>query len=206
MTSTTIRTTADVRLSAPEDHTAVVSALALAFEADPVFQWLFDDPARQASATSDFFDLVVADLARFGRSWTTEPAVTGAALWVPAGEPSMSEAAGEALGALLHELGEGAAGRTAALIEAMEHAHPTVPHEYLWFVGVVPDVQGQGVGSALLAAGLAHADAQGVPSYLEATTPESKALYERHGFVSRPPLRVLDCPPLWPMRRPVGGR
>jgi ribosomal protein S18 acetylase RimI-like enzyme len=201
----TITDLAAVRPSTAHDHEGVVTTLSRAFDADPVFRWLFDEDSRREAAIRDFFDLVVAALTPYGRSWTTEP-TTGAALWVPAGEPSLDDRAAAALGELLQELGEAAAVRTQALIELMERAHPGEPHEYLWFLGVDPEHQGEGLGSALLVEGLAHADRAGVPCYLQATTPASVALYERHGFVTSAPLSVLDCPPLWPMRRPVGGR
>ena len=79
--------------------------------------------------------------------------------------------------------------------------HPSDPHHYLMLLGVVPARQGTGVGSALLRAVLDIADAAGEPAYLEATTPQNRALYERHGFeVTREsPRRGLPAP--WAMWR-----
>ncbi|MFC7400787.1 GNAT family N-acetyltransferase [Citricoccus sp. GCM10030269] len=59
---------------------------------------------------------------------------------------------------------------------------PKDPHWYLADIAVGPKARGLGVGSALLLYRLAAIDAVGAPAYLEATTPASRHLYERHGF------------------------
>lgn len=58
---------------------------------------------------------------------------------------------------------------------------PRFPHWLAHIVAVDPDAQGRGIGGALLRHGLARA--AGSPVYLEATTPGSAALYQRHGFI-----------------------
>ncbi len=41
-----------------------------------------------------------------------------------------------------------------------------------------------------------------MPAYLEATSPRSRALYERHGFEVTAELRATaDSPPMWAMWR-----
>jgi ribosomal protein S18 acetylase RimI-like enzyme len=81
-----------------------------------------------------------------------------------------------------------------------EH-HPTEPHWYLPYIGVDPTRQGQGHGSALLERGLSRCARDGLPAYLEASSPRNRALYERHGFQAFAEIQVADSPPLWPMWR-----
>jgi GNAT superfamily N-acetyltransferase len=84
-----------------------------------------------------------------------------------------------------------------------EQQHPDGrAHLYLVFLGVAPDAQGRGLGGELLRDRLSRADAAGVPAYLEASSPHSRPLYERHGFrVTGDPITLPDGPPLWPMWR-----
>ena len=80
--------------------------------------------------------------------------------------------------------------------------HPHEPHHYLGILGVSPELQGRGIGSALMQPVLERCDRDGMPAYLEATTPRNRALYERHGFRVVLQVRWPDGgPPLWPMWR-----
>jgi len=85
---------------------------------------------------------------------------------------------------------------------AMDAVHPHEPHYYLPIIGVDPAAQGQGIGSSLLRPVLERADREGMPAYLEATTPRNRALYARHGFEDVDVLHLpYDGPPMWRMWR-----
>ena len=192
-----------VRRTQREDAAAVSAVLTAAFDDDPVFRWLAPDDETRPAVDRAFFDLVVEILAAHEDSWTTEGEVAGAALWVPYGREAMSEERGELFGAQMAELYAPYADRVEQLSAAMAAVHPAEPHEYLWFLGVAPDRQGRGIGSRLLAPVLDRADRNGHPAYLEATSPRSRDLYARHGFVAATPIATPGGPPLWPMWRPA---
>jgi MFS family permease len=65
------------------------------------------------------------------------------------------------------------------------------PHWYLWLLGVDPDRQGQGVGSALLAPILARADAEGLPCALETLTERNVWFYRGVVCAFAPNLEVM---------------
>ncbi|HET7061578.1 MAG TPA: N-acetyltransferase [Nitrosospira sp.] len=67
-------------------------------------------------------------------------------------------------------------------IEALKSHHPVEPHYYLYMLGVHPDYQSQGLGSALLRIMLERCDREHMPAYLEASHPRNISLYQRHGF------------------------
>ncbi len=202
MTATLTSTRTTVRRADRADAPAISSGLAAAFHDDPVFCWVYPDAARRADATQAFFALVVDELAPHDDTWTTTAGITGAALWVPYGHDPIPEDRIDKFMARLVELSGPDTDRMVAAIELLDQNHPSDPHEYLWFLGVVPVAQGHGLGSALMAPVLDRADRAGVPCYLEATSPRNKALYERHGFRARPAIAVAGGPPLWPMTRP----
>ena len=127
----------------------------------------------------------------------------GAAVWFPPGLHPDGEAIGAYLEATIppERLGPLAAG-----MEAQGRFHPEAPHWYLPWIGVRPEAQGRGIGAALLAHGLARADSDGVPAYLEATSRRNAALYRparlrgrgrrRGPRLSRDPADVAPCPRL----------
>jgi predicted N-acetyltransferase YhbS len=89
---------------------------------------------------------------------------------------------------------------------AMEERHLREPHFYVRTVGVRTALQRQGVGSALMQPTLQRADLAGLPTYIEASSERSAALYERHGFVHMGVLELPEGgPPVWLMRRPPGS-
>jgi ribosomal protein S18 acetylase RimI-like enzyme len=89
----------------------------------------------------------------------------------------------------------------------MERKHPSRPgHYYLAIVGVAPAAQGRGLGSRLMFPMLSEADAGGVAAYLEASSPRSRLLYERHGFEVVEEMRLPSGgPAIWRMWRDAFG-
>jgi len=76
------------------------------------------------------------------------------------------------------------------------------PHWYLDGLAVSPTTQGKGIGSLLLQPVFQQADRQGEICYLFTSTDRAVKFYQRHGFVVRDELRILnDAPPLWMMMR-----
>ena len=117
--------------------------------------------------------------------------------------------------AILHRLQPNAAGiililvafaMTLALLkfeltELMEAGHPHDPHYFLWFVAVVPDAQGHGLGAQLMAPVLARCDLERTPAYLEATSERNATLYARHGFEVIGEITPSGGPTMYPMWR-----
>lgn len=93
------------------------------------------------------------------------------------------------------------AGRAFEIGAILEEHHPGAPCFHLQLMGVVPEQQGRGIGSRLLAAVLERCDATGTPAYLEATSAANRRLYERHGFEASHVIMLPDGPSLWPMWR-----
>lgn len=82
--------------------------------------------------------------------------------------------------------------------------HPSGPKWYLWVVGLDDGFRGRGLGRQLLEHGLARAEAQGLPCYLETGKERNVAWYRRLGFaVAQPALEILPGGPThWTMWRP----
>jgi GNAT superfamily N-acetyltransferase len=198
-----------IRTMRPDESETVVETLALAFAHDPVLGWMLPGQHTRAARSRRAFAI-------FGRRyyWRRNDATyvtdnaEGVACWIPPDAVELGALAELRLTLALAPATRGELPRVLRALKAMEENHPHEPHWYLPAVGVRPEAQGRGLGDALLQPVLERADADGVPAYLEATTPRNRALYERNGFVvTAEPRLPDDGPPFWPMwREPGGGR
>lgn len=190
-----------MRPATPADLQRLKTVLAEAFFDDPMFGWLIPEDSKRHARLRRYFgvDLRYYVLPR-GRVWTTAD-LTGAALTLPPGKwrvpPHATLLQGTAFGP--HIL------RASKVGAAMEWRHAREihgPHYYVRDIGVHPDMQGKGLGSALMHPTLDRCDREGLPAYIEASSERSAALYERLGFQHTKELRVGGSPPLWLMIRP----
>lgn len=195
-----------LRHATAEDVERLKTMLAEAFFEDPVLSWLMPNDRTRRAQLARYFGIELRHytLPR-GRVWTTTD-LTGAALTLP---PKAWRAPTRVT------LLEGSAflthlPRAARLGAAMEWRHLRGAHYYVRDVGVLPNMQGQGLGSALLRPTLERCDREGLPAYLEASSERNAALYERLGFRVTRELRIGGSPPLRlmlraPERAPAGA-
>jgi ribosomal protein S18 acetylase RimI-like enzyme len=180
------------------EREAVYATLITAFASDPVSRWVMPEAAQFLR----LFPHVLQHMG--GAALSLGTAVTAgegraAALWLPPGHgPDM-----EALGMAFVEAGVVPPEDSPAFFGAMADTHPHEPHWYLPFIGVDPMAQGQGLGSALMAAALARVDQDGLPAYLESSNPRNRPLYERFGFRVVKDIRFGNSPLMQPMWRPA---
>ena len=191
-----------VRKATREDIPRLADALARAFDGDPPMRWFLPDARSRVDRARALFDVMLnrVHLER-DRCYTTDD-VVGGALWVPPGNWRLGIVQQlSLLPGMLRVFGRGLA-RAQRGLAVMEQGHPREPHYYLDSLGVVPEWQGRGVGSALMEPVLARCDAEQMPAYLNAGSSRSRELYCRHGFEVTEEFRLPeDGPPLWRMWR-----
>lgn len=191
---------AEVRKAVSRDVPQIAEALARAFFDDPVFGWGIPDDQRRRGMLPEFFSLFTEELLLHDETYTTAGEVTGAGLWAPPGAQPVSGDP-EEFGRRMEELAGVDAERVFEVSKLIDEHHPPGAYHYLQFVGVAPEWQGRGIGSALMAPVLERCDREGELAYLEATSERNKKLYERHGFVASDPFGPAGGPPLFPMWR-----
>lgn len=165
----------------PDDTKALVTTLAAAFQEDPAFSFILPDPEKRRAKLKRFFDIAVREDLAAGAAHHS-PAFEVTTLWRAPGRHKE-----EPLGSFRTFLsfatifGTGL-GRGGAVAGQMAKHHPQSRHWYLRYAGVVPDAQGKGWGGLALKAGIAMAEADGLPIYLETAKLENVGLYQRFGF------------------------
>src|SRR5262245_49634336 len=186
-------------VSATADQDRAIVTLTTAFANDAVTRWFMPDAHLYLTYWPRLTQLIAGEAFTSGTADEIADHA-GVALWLAPGVSSDDDA----IGALAAEaIPEAEQEDVFAFMLQIAEYHPKDPHWYLALLGVDPTKQSRGHGSALLAYALDRCDRDGLPAYLEASSPRNKALYERHGFVEVGVIQAGTSPPMWPMLRPA---
>ena len=181
---------------------------ARAFFDDPLFEFVFPDPARRQAAMPWLMQIGVRLGYLHGHVHTTEGQMLGHAVWLSPGKTSIGDEQMAEAGFVEPEqhMDEAALQRFGGFMEYAAGVHHRLlsgPHWCLLILGVDPPHQGNGVGGGLLQPTLARADAAGLPCYLETAKERNLGFYQRHGFEVAEQHRPGDGAPMtWMMIRP----
>jgi ribosomal protein S18 acetylase RimI-like enzyme len=190
-----------------DDHLLDAATLTLtkAFHTDPMFEWIFPDPAERSRALGHLLRVPLRYGLRRGHV-TQSDAAKAVAIWMSPGRsvtPGGMIRAG--MLAIPFRVGFRPLGRFMGAMGVMEEIHKrrvSEPHWYLMIVGVDTELQGQGRGAALVKEGLDRADREALPCYLETSEERNLRFYERLGFKVVESARLGDGgPEAWAMLR-----
>ena len=180
--------------SGPIEQDPAIAVLMLAFSTDAAIRYMFPTAGAFIAAFPRMAAAMGGKALEAGAAFVADDHAA-AALWLPPGlAPVVGEHAPMERLEVLMQVGA-----------LMEEFHPKETHWYLPMIGVDPSRQGQGYGSALLKAALKHCDADGLPAYLESSSPRNVPLYERHGFEVIGEIKPGDHPGITPMYRAARG-
>jgi len=140
----------DVRKSTAAELTHVVEAVARSFYEDPIFRWIVPDDGRRPRQLKRGFALF-ARRVWFPQDETyTTDRLIGGAFWMPPGAWHLSLLKQLSMLPAMAVILRGELPRLLRLLNAIEARHPHERHYYLPVIGIGPEWQGRGFGSALL--------------------------------------------------------
>ncbi len=190
------------RISGRHAHDRIARTLACAFQNEEACSYIFPDPEVRAKRLIAMFRIMIANDASSGTIFESAggEAIT---LWRAPGKATATAwEFARSLFPFIAALGTGI-GRGLQITGMIERHYPQHPFHYLHFAGCAPEYQGKGFGGAAIRAGLAQADADHLPAYLETATEANLALYHNLGFEVVAEWRVADALPFWGMLRPA---
>jgi ribosomal protein S18 acetylase RimI-like enzyme len=189
----------EIRSAMSEETPQTVACIVAAFITDPMARFAFASAHDYLASAPE----VTRAFARGSFEQGTAHIIAdfcGAALWLAPGvHPD-----GEALERLFREtVRPERLGDLLATFEKMGEYHPEEPHWYLPMIGVEPNMQNKGLGSALMRHAVTRFDRDGVTAYLESSNSRNIPLYERFGFEVIGRIQIGSAPVVTPMlRRP----
>jgi ribosomal protein S18 acetylase RimI-like enzyme len=195
----------------PVERSEIAAAgamLSRAFYADPLWVATIPDGARRPELLAGVFaGLVKTTIAAKGLVDKT-PDLAGVALWhLPGRDLGLRAMVGSGLVLPRSVMSLPRQDRKRMMlglrqIGARRSVLMPEPHWYVAAIGVDPDSQGEGLGSVLMEHGIARADRDDKPIYLETETERNVGFYQRLGFDVVEEFRpdVLNVP-MWLMAR-----
>ncbi len=194
-----MRAMTSVRRASPHDRDAVIAAVVDAFRHDPA--WAFMTAGDYDHVSPLFAGALFDSRVDAGGVWVTDD-VAAVSLWDHHTDDDSSHDHHSALWTAYREaVGEPVWALLRAYEEALATGHPTGAHWYLGVLATRTSRQRQGLAAAVMAPALALADRDGLDCWLETSTPDNRAFYERRGFAVAAEVEVPDGPLTWWMRR-----
>ena len=172
------KTSLSIRALHADRDRAIAGVLAAALLDDPLASFACPDPGPRAVwLPSSFLGFLTMGHAQGEVIGAGDP-LSGVAIArrvqdQPEADTSLTET--------MHPLDE----RLFRQIEAAEsrlHAASSGPHWFLDVIGVLPEYQGQGIGSSLIQNVIAQAENDKLPVLLVTWQPRNLAFYRKHGF------------------------
>jgi GNAT superfamily N-acetyltransferase len=198
-----------------EQGDAAAALLARAFQDEPLFVYACPDPDARAKWLPWYFRWSVWAGFACDATWGTAGKLAGVAAAISPGGGELNEEhlvrigadrGREAVGGAVWDQATAALHAVFATADAMFRHTVPEPHWHLDVFGVDPGSRGRGIGSSLLHAVHARADADGVPSALLTRQPRNLPLYQRHGYrVACGGTDPVSGLPWWGLRRERGG-
>ena len=161
----------------------VTELFTLAFYDDPTWGWAFPAADTRMVCHRVWWGLYMHSALAYRCVLMTDDG-GAAALWIPPGEPELSDEDEARVEPTLRELIGSHTDDVLTLLDRFDANHPRqAPHYYLSLLATHPDHRGRGKGMGLLAANLVQIDELECPAYLESSNRANDHRYERLGFV-----------------------
>lgn len=176
----------------------IQSVMDKGFADDPTVKWCSDDQRELFESEHHRYVEMCAIPAFDHGTVHATTGFQGAAIWYPPGI-EVPDAKYEELKKTFRHSDRLAALGDAA--DACARHRPKGPHWTLELIAVDPSEHSKGIGTRLVAFGLAICDRAGLPAYLASSNPANLPFYERVGFIQVAEVTGLGTPAMYPMIR-----
>jgi len=152
-------------------------ALAQAFFNYPVFTYVFPEISERERELPLLLQSFVHYGIMHGEVYATSPDLEGVAVWLPPGYPGGYLITPQVSKAALQRMAY-----WGSQVYPIRKRYVPRDHWFLEFIGVIPEFQGRGYASILLASMLAMINEQHLPCYLDTELEKNVTLYQHFGF------------------------
>jgi GNAT superfamily N-acetyltransferase len=179
-----------LRITAQQTQVAV-NILTTAFLDDPMWSFILPERASRLQALPPIFELFIKDGIQRGEVLL---ALQGVIVWYPSNVVVFDDAFGavhdEITSIAIHFGGIETTERLEKISQQSQRQTPTISHHEIFWIAVLPEYQGRGVGSQLLKTVLDQADTENITCYVVSSNLCNSTFYQRHGFNQSWPMPI----------------
>ncbi len=165
------------------DKEVILDILAKSFQDNQSVNFLIPDDSRRLSRIRALMDYSYETCKLFGRVYLSDDKKGCALVSFPEKKKTTVKALWLEVKLIFNAIGFDNISRAVNREKEISKNYPSPKIYYLWFIGVSPEDQNQGVGQRLLHELLAEAQAMNRPLYLETSTQKNLAWYAKFGLV-----------------------
>lgn len=164
------------------DKQLIISILTAAFETNKSVNHVVKQDAKKQQRIEALMDYSYEVCRQWGEIYLSDDCLAAAMLLYPHQKRTSLKAIWLDLKLALKAVGLAKLKQVMNRESRIKSFHPQQPFLYLWFVGVVPDQQGKGIGSRLMAEIIQQSERIKLPVFLETSTRENLPFYQNSGF------------------------
>lgn len=170
-----------MKKAGPADRAIVVEILAASFKSDPHVNWLLEE-SQHPDKLKILIEYVVDETFSKGEIYLADDH-TAAALWDSEEKEKVSLRSIARNWSFLFRIGWKATKRNIETGALIHDQYPkSGPYGHLYLIGVLPERQGQGRGSALMDPMIESMGKRSIPIYVETANPTNVEIYKKKGF------------------------
>lgn len=167
------------------DHTDkehILSILTPAFNSNKSVNYVVKQDSKRQERIRALMDYSFEICRQWGEVYLSDDRKAAALLLYPHQKKTTTKAIGLDVKLAFKALGLSNLRKVMSRESEIKAFHPKQPFLYFWFLGVLPGLQGKGIGSRLMEEIIRNSEQLRLPIYLETSTEENLPFYRKFGF------------------------
>jgi ribosomal protein S18 acetylase RimI-like enzyme len=171
-----------MRKAKKQDKSLILELLSASFESNQSVNFIIAQDKNRYSRIRDLMAYSLAMCSLFGEVWLSDDDNACALVMYPQLKKTTFKSVLLDLKLIFQAVGIGNVSKVLNREQLIRQRHPKLPIAYLWFLGVKPSMQNQGIGSKLLNNLIDYTETLSLPLYLETSAISNLQWYQKLGF------------------------
>jgi ribosomal protein S18 acetylase RimI-like enzyme len=171
-----------MRRATPNQKSLIVDTLTQSFDDNKSVNYVVKQGSTREQRIRGLMDYSFNVCSAFGEVWTSDDEQACALILLPDKKKTTLDAIMWDAKLAFSVIGLDRVGKVLGRESKIKTFHPKEPFSYLWFIGVKPQAQNNGVGSKLLQEIISHSEKNHRPIYLETSVDRNLPWYQKNGF------------------------